>query len=195
MNDIKILTGFNGWCVQIYLVLVPGQNDIFLDNFLSIPLDLSPGPSAVVVDGSAEDVPLSRAVEAVVSGAFVGVLQQMAQIFVLASFENVQNSHSHSKFGVFGGGPSGSVLSDGFVSGFAIGATFGTSVDCGLGAVLTVVVWTSVDTFLAFPLVAFFKTLLFVAIFGGGFDFGFQKSLELSSIDDCCCAIFSLIFA
>lgn len=174
---------------SIYLDLVPGQKVIFLVIFFVLPLI----GSAVVVGATAaevNDVFSSFDVLFAVSlpvffliGTVVGVLQQMAHIFVFASFVKVQNSHSHSKLGVFGGGPSGTWVSTSSVAPFSsttVGATFG-----------------SVSRFFAFVAITFVPPFSFVLRFASlpAVDFGFQKSLELSSSDDCCAATFSRIFA
>lgn len=191
----------------VYLVLVPGQNEIFFDNFL--PLDLSVVAGTAVDGAAAPSTPLFSSVPLVVgtlaafdgfSGALDGVLQQIEQIFVFASLANVQYSHTHSKLGVFGGAPSAaSTLS--VADAVAACVVLGALSTCDFGTVFTtvVLVCTSVDTFFALPFdldvcVSLETTFLFI-FDGAGLDLGFQKSLELSSNDDCCCAIFSRIFA
>lgn len=191
----------------VYLVLVPGQNEIFFDNFL--PLGFSVIAGTAVTAATAQSTPLFSSVPLVAgrlavfdgfNGAPDGVLQQIEQIFVFASLANVQYSHTHSKLGVFGGGPSAaSPLS---VAGAVAAATIlGALSTFDLGVVFTTVmlVCTSVDTFFALTFdldICVSLESTFLLVFDGtGPDFGFQKSLELSSNDDCCCAIFSRIFA
>lgn len=107
------------------------------------------------------------------AGTTVGVLQQMVQILVLGSFTKVQNSHIHSKVGAAGGGPKGpcsSTSSWDWTSSLLMIRSISGSTGSGLVAL---------DFGESF------------SVFNG---LVVQKSLALSSTDDCC-ANFSRILA
>lgn len=176
--------------LSIYLDFVPGQKVIFFEIFFALPLIGSAVAAAsveVVDDLVSLLVNLCTVSVAVffLSGTCVGVLQQMAHIFVSGSFVNVQNSHSHSKFGVFGGGPFGTL---GLVS--SIDVFSSTAADTISGCDNLFLDFAAGTSLIPFCFEFRFADDSLLAL-----DLGFQKSLELSSSDDCCAATFSRIFA
>lgn len=116
-------------------------------------------------------------------GIAIGVLQQILQIFVCGSFTNVQNSHVHSKSGGDGGGPTGpwsggpsAITSTGsFFIMFMISGSIDSASD--LAGLAVVAAGRSGEGFndVTMGLVA---SCTFASL-------GFQKSLELSSTDEC----------
>lgn len=169
-----------------YFGLVPGKNEIL--RVLPLVLSDAPEPGAAfssgdklhpdesefgLADGTANDGSGSGwwFDDPTGAGTAVGVLQQMVQILMFGSLTKVQNSHIHSKVGAAGGGPTGPWSS-------------GSAFDC-TGSALMI---RSISGSTGSGLGAFGFGCITSGFTNAGLAFKglvVQKSLELSSTDDC----------